>query len=95
MHPCLVGGKPMMAEVPLAFLSAGTKGKITRIRGGRCLVRRLNDMGFTRDAEVTVVCSHASHHHCHGGPLVVEVKDCRIAFGRGIARKIMVQEVEN
>jgi Fe2+ transport system protein FeoA len=84
----------MMAEVPLVFLSAGTKGKITRIRGGRCLVRRLNDMGFIRDAEVTVVCSHASHNSGHGGPLVVEVKDSRVAFGRGVAAKIMVQEVE-
>ena len=85
----------MMTEVSLAFLSAGTKGKITRIRGGICLVRRLNDMGFTRDAEVTVVCSHASHHRRRGGPLVVEVKDSRVAFGRGIAAKIMVQEVED
>jgi Fe2+ transport system protein FeoA len=94
MHLCLVGGKTMM-EVPLVFLPPGAKGKVTRIRGRRCLVRRLTDMGFTRDAEVTVVCSHASHNHCHGGPLVVNVKDSRIAFGRGVAAKIMVQEVDD
>jgi Fe2+ transport system protein FeoA len=85
----------MMMEIPLAMLPVGAKGKITRIRGGRGLVRRLSDMGFTRDVEVTVVCSHSSHNPGHGGPLVVEVKDSRIVFGRGIAVKIMVQEVDN
>jgi Fe2+ transport system protein FeoA len=84
-----------MMEIPLAMLPVGAKGKITRIRGGRGLVRRLSDMGFTRDVEVTVVCSHSSHNPSHGGPLVVEVKDSRIVFGRGIAVKIMVQEVDN
>jgi ferrous iron transport protein A len=84
-----------MMEIPLAMLPVGAKGKITRIRGGRGLVRRLSDMGFTRDVEVTVVCSHSSHNPRHGGPLVVEVKDSRIVFGRGIAVKIMVQEVDN
>jgi Fe2+ transport system protein FeoA len=82
-------------ELPLAMLSEGAKGKITQICGGKLLVRRLNDMGFTRDAEVKVVCSHSSRRRCNGGPLVVEVKDSRIAFGRGIASKIMVTEVDN
>lgn len=82
-------------EIPLAMLPVGAKGKITKIHGGQGLVRRLNDMGFIRDATVTVVCSHSSHNSGNGGPLVVEVKDSRIAFGRGIAVKIMVQEVEN
>ncbi|MCW4016982.1 MAG: ferrous iron transport protein A [Candidatus Bathyarchaeota archaeon] len=84
-----------MMEVPLAFLSAGSKGKITRIRGGKCLIRRLNDMGLTRDSEVTVICSHSCPNPGHGGPLVVEVKESRVAFGRGVAAKIMVQEVED
>lgn len=83
-----------MMEVPLAFLSEGAKGKVTRIRGGRGLIRRLNDMGLTRDSEVIVVCSHCSCNANNGGPLVVEIKDSRIAFGRNVATKIMVQEVE-
>jgi len=82
-------------EIPLAMLPIGAKGKITRIRGGRGLVRRLCDMGFVRDVEVKVVYSHSSHNLGHGGPLVVEVKDSRIVFGRGIAVKIMVQEIDN
>jgi ferrous iron transport protein A len=95
-----------MMEIPLAMLPVGAKGKVTRIRGGRGLVSRLSDMGFIQDVEVKVVHSHASrqysrhhHHHSHnpvpGGPLVVEVKDSRIALGRGVAMKIMVQEMDN
>jgi len=82
-------------EIPLALLPVGAKGKITRICGGRRLVKRLSDMGFIRDVEIKVVHSHASHNPGHGGPLIVEVKDSRIAFGRGIVVKIMVQEVDN
>ncbi|MDG6221805.1 MAG: ferrous iron transport protein A [Candidatus Bathyarchaeota archaeon] len=84
-----------MMEVPLALLSVGAKGKITRIRGGKELIRRLNDMGLTRDSEVTVICSHSCPNPDRGGPLVVEIKDSRVAFGRGVATKIMVQEVDN
>jgi len=82
-------------DLPLAMLPVGAKGKITRIRGGRGIARRLSDMGFIQDVEVKVVHSHASHNPRHGGPLVVEVKDSRIALGRGIAMKIIVKEIND
>ncbi|MCP8311290.1 MAG: ferrous iron transport protein A [Candidatus Methylarchaceae archaeon HK01B] len=78
--------------MPLVMLPIGAKGKITGILGGRRVVRRLSDMGFIPGVEVKVVHSHASPNHGHGGPLVVEIKDTRIALGRGVAMKIMVQE---
>jgi ferrous iron transport protein A len=93
-------------ETPLAMLPVGAKGKVTKIRGGRGLVRRLSDMGFIQDVKVKIVHSHVSRHHSHHhyhhshnsvcwGPLVVEVKDSRIVLGRGVAMKILVQEVDN
>jgi ferrous iron transport protein A len=82
-------------EIPLAMLPVGRKGRITGIRGGRGLVRRLSDMGFIQDVEVKVIYSHASHNPGRRGPLVVEVKDSRIALGRGVAMKIIVEEVNN
>jgi len=82
-------------EIPLAVLPLGGRGKIARICGGRGLVRRLSDMGFVPDVEVKVVHSHASHNPGRGGPLVVEVKDSRMALGRGVAMKIMVQELDD
>lgn len=80
-------------EIPLAMLPVGAKGKISRIHGGRGVVRRLSDMGFVPDVEVKVVHSHASPNPGHGGPLVVEVKDSRIALGRGVAMKIIVEKI--
>lgn len=74
-------------ETPLAMLPVGAEGRITQIRGGRGLVRRLSDMGFTPGVNVKVVHAHSP------GPLAVEVKDSRIALGRGVAMKIMVEEV--
>jgi ferrous iron transport protein A len=84
-----------MMEMPLSMLPVGTKGKITELYGGRGLIRRLSSMGFAPGTEVTVIHSHASHNPRHGGPLVVEVKDSRIVLGRGVAMKIMVQEVKS
>jgi len=84
-----------MMEMPLAMLPVGVKGKITKVHGGRRLVRRLSDMGFTPDTEVIIVHSHASHNPGRGGPLVVEIKDSRIALGRGIAMKIMIKDYGN
>ncbi|MCP8323202.1 MAG: ferrous iron transport protein A [Candidatus Methylarchaceae archaeon HK02M2] len=82
-------------EIPLVMLPVGGKGMITRIRGGRGVIRRLSYMGFIPGVEIKVVYSHASHNPGRGGPLVVEVKDTRIALGRGVALKIMVQKVVN
>ncbi len=45
------------------------------------------DMGFTSNARVRLLHTH------NPGPVVVEVKDTRIALGRGVAMKIMVEEV--
>ena len=80
-------------NIPLAMLPLGAKGRIIDITNGRELVRRLNDLGFIRDVEVKVVHSHSNNSH--GGPLVIEVKDSRIAIGRGVAMKILVKEVIN
>lgn len=75
--------------MPLAMLALGSEGRVLEIRGGRGLVKRLSDLGFTYGTRVRVVHSHGSW----SGPVAVDVKDSRIALGRGIAMKIMVEEV--
>jgi len=77
-----IGGR----EIPLAMLPSGFEGRISNIHGGEGLVRRLIEMGFQLGGRVRVVHSH------NPGPVVVEVKDTRIALGRGVAMKIMVME---
>jgi ferrous iron transport protein A len=69
------------------MLPTGVEARINHIRGGRGLVKKLADMGFTSNARVRLLHTH------NPGPVVVEVKDTRIALGRGVAMKIMVEEV--
>ena len=75
-------------EMPLGALTVGTEAKITRIYGGRGIVRRLSEMGFTPGTKVKIV----HNHNPYVGPVLVEVKDSRIALGRGVSMKIMVEE---
>lgn len=89
----ILGGREVI-EIPLAMLPVGAKGKITRICGGRGVIRRLSEMGFIKGVEVKVTHSHGSHNPRHGGPLVIEVKDSRVALGRGVAMKVMVEEID-
>lgn len=69
----------------LTLDSAEGKVRIIGISAGRGLVRRLADMGLAVGRVVEVVSK--------GPPIVVKVMDCEIAIGRGIARKILVEEV--
>jgi len=70
--------------VPLSKLDAGEVGIVQELDGGRGFVGRLAALGFTRDAEVAMVQNFGR------GPLIVTVRDTRIALGRGEAGKIQV-----
>jgi len=71
--------------VPLAFLPEGSKGIVREIKGGYGIMRRLVELGFTPNSEVKVLRAMPP------GPLLVEVKGSRIAIGRGIAMRIIVE----
>lgn len=70
--------------VPLSKLGVGEVGMVRELNGGRVVVGRLAALGFTPDAEVTMVQNFGR------GPLIVTVRDTRIALGRGEAGKIGV-----
>ncbi len=70
--------------LPLAFLREGEEGEIVDLRGGRGLVQRLSEMGFTPGTKVRVL------HSNQPGPVLISIRDTRIAVGRGVAMKIMV-----
>lgn len=69
---------------PLSAVKAGETVRLARIDAGRGLNSRLAAMGLVGNVEIRVVSSG------NPGPLVISVKDCRVALGRGMARKIMV-----
>lgn len=70
--------------VSLDALAPGAVGYVREIQGGRGLVGRLATLGFTPGAEVRMVQNYGH------GPLIVLVRDARVALGRGEARKILV-----
>jgi Fe2+ transport system protein FeoA len=71
--------------MPLAMVAPGEEVRLTAIRGGRRLRKRLADLGLNLGMTVRVV--QRDRH----GPLILAVKDARLALGRGMAHKIMVE----
>jgi Fe2+ transport system protein FeoA len=93
-------------EVPLTVLKAGESGIVAIIthghtRHGRAMhgslfhgstknsgfEKRLMDMGLTPGTKVTVVKSAPFH-----GPFEVLVRGSRLALGRGMAERILVEK---
>ncbi len=71
--------------VPLNRLGYQERGFVRSLNGGHAFVSRLAALGFTPGAPVTMVQNRGR------GPMIVMVRDCRIALGRGEAAKVMVQ----
>ena len=84
-------------EVPLTALKDGEAGTVSSIRpsygGGRGrgwgFEKRLMDLGLTPGTKVTVVKSAPFH-----GPLEIVVRCSRLALGRGMAERILVEIVK-
>ena len=70
---------------PLSMTSMGEWVKLEKIVGGEGLNNRLAALGLTPGTEICVVQDA-------GGPLLVSVRDSRIALGRGMAHRIMVSQ---
>ncbi len=74
------------AKMPLGFLQSGCEGTVKEMHGGNNMCRRLAGLGITCGSRVRVISNNA------GGPLILSVKESRLALGRGMALKIMVEE---
>jgi ferrous iron transport protein A len=72
-------------SVPLSALRPGEVGVIAALSGGHSLRSRMLTLGLTPDAEVTVLQNYGR------GPMIVRVRDARVALGRGEAEKVLVQ----
>jgi len=73
----------MSKSFPLAMATVGERVRLESIYGGKKLIRRLTALGLTPGVELSVVQDA-------GGPLLVSVRDSRIALGRGMAYRVMV-----
>ena len=74
--------------LPLAFLMEGEEGDVLEVVGGCGLAQRLSDMGLTPSTRVRVIKAHPQ------GPLLLWVRDARVALGRSVAMKILVRRWE-
>ena len=71
--------------MPLAMVAPGEKVRLTAIHGGRRMRKRLADLGLKLG--ITIRVMQRDRH----GPLILAVKDSRLALGRGMAHRIMVE----
>lgn len=60
---------------------------VRQLRGGGELVHRLAAMGLTVGAQLVVL------QNTGRGPMLVSVRDTRIALGRGEAIKVLVEKI--
>ncbi len=78
----------MMAStcVSLDQLPQGSQAVVAQLRAGNELTSRLAAMGLSAGARL-VVLQNSGH-----GPMLVNVRDTRIALGRGEASKVLVEK---
>ena len=76
-------------KMTLAKVSPGQKVRLTGITAGVELKSRLAAMGMVPRTEITVV------KNGHPGPFVIKVKRSRIALGRGMAKNVLVEKLED
>jgi len=72
--------------MPLAMVNPGGVVTVMAVNAGHGLVRRLADMGLYPGVSLRVIQGHP-------GPLIIQVGASRLALGRGVASKVMVNTV--
>jgi ferrous iron transport protein A len=73
--------------VSLGHAQTGWSVQIRRMEGGHQFLSRLASLGFTPGARLKVVQNYGR------GPIIVKVRDTRVALGRGEAEKIVVAQL--
>ncbi|MFO7553233.1 MAG: FeoA family protein [Haliea sp.] len=73
---------------PLDQLPPGSLAVVRRLGGGSELANRLAAMGLSLGSSIKVLQNRGQ------GPVLLLVRDTRIALGRGEAMKILVEEIK-
>lgn len=69
----------------LSTVQTGESVQIQAMKGGHQFLSRLASLGFTPGTRLTVMQNFGR------GPIIVSLRDTRIALGRGEADKILVE----
>jgi Fe2+ transport system protein FeoA len=78
---------PSDPPIPLCDAPRGRLLRLTGIQGGTRLNHRLVELGLTPGVQLRVMQDS-------GGPLILALRDSRIALGRGMAEKLTVTIIE-
>jgi Fe2+ transport system protein FeoA len=73
--------------ISLCDAPIGQLVELTGIHGGSKFHRRLVELGLTPGVRLKVMQDS-------GGPLIIAVRDSRIALGRGMAQKLFVTPIK-
>ncbi len=69
----------------LTMLRQGDKGKVNAIAAGRGATKRLYELGFNTSAFVKIIKNDV-------GPVIVSLNGNKVALGRGLASKIILDQ---
>jgi len=72
--------------MPLSMVTPGQEVELVAVQGGWGIRRRLAEMGLNPGVRIRVIQSDL-----RGSPLIIAVRDTRLALGHGMAHKIMVK----
>jgi ferrous iron transport protein A len=75
--------------MPLSMMKSGETAYIKKITGGRTARGKLTGLGLVCGKEVKIHSDNSG-----SGPLIIALGDDRIALGRGMAHKILVEKKE-
>jgi len=75
--------------MPLSMVHQGSVVRLMEIRGGERLRKRLADLGLTCGMKIQTI----SDSGC--GPMILKVKDTRLALGRGMLQQILVEPLDS
>lgn len=73
-----------MSAMPLIFVNKGEKARVQQINGGDTFSKKMMEMGFYKGMEIEIIRND-------NGPLIIGLDGSRIALGRAMAQRIMVQ----
>ena len=73
-------------RITLNQLNKGVEGTVVNLNGGRGLVNKLNSLGIRKGKNVSKISDSFI-----GGPVTVRIDNTKIAIGRGMADKIIVE----
>ena len=82
-RPIAAAGERMGIMMPLTLAEIGKETTIRRIGGSKQVKGHLEDLGFVPGGTVTVLSDL-------GGNVIVRVKESRLAIGREMAVRILV-----